>query len=398
MKKALSVNTIHSRIKALRERMEKMNGFDTLMIISRVNQFYFTGTIQDGVLVIQKNGEEIFFVRKSVARAKDESAFEKIIPIRSYKDMRAYLSENLGHVYIEKEIVPLAMLDRIQKYFKMEKISPLDGVLSALRAVKSDDEVELIRQSAYLHAKLMNEVVPSLLREGISETDFAGQLYAEMLRMGHHGVSRFAMFQMEAVIGQLGFGINSIYPTNFDGPGGMKGMYPAVPILGERESTLKQGELVFVDVGFGYQGYHSDKTQIYAFGSEPDAHVLRTHRACMDVLKKAESLLKPGADPGELYDQCVQDLPEELSVNFMGKGADAVRFLGHGVGLYIDELPIITSNYHVPLQKNMIIAIEPKCAIEGVGLVGVEETYVITEDGAQCLTGGATEIIVVPEF
>lgn len=384
--------------KRRRELLSVLNNkehFDTAIVIGRVNLYYYLGTIQDGLFVIRSNGDSFFFVRKSVARAKMESDFNSIIQIRSYSDMNQHLPQNLGHVYLETEVVPMAMLSRIQKYFDMPAIHGLDGIISMMRSKKDPEEIALIESSAQRHNQVMLEVVPALLREGMSETDFAAELYAEMIKHGHHGVSRFSMFQMEMIIGQFGFGDTSIYPTNFDGPGGMKGMSPAVPIVGDRNRKLKKGDLVFVDVGFGYEGYHSDKTQVYSFGTPPDEHVASIHNACIGVMKKAEALIVPGADPGRIYDLAMADLPLELSEHFMGFG-ESIRFLGHGVGLFIDELPVITSKYHVPLEEGMIIALEPKCGIEGVGTVGVEETFLVTSDGAKCLTGGPKEIITLP--
>jgi Xaa-Pro aminopeptidase len=393
----LSKHIIEDRLQklflALNSSPEK---YDTAIIIGRINLYYYTGTMQDGLLVLRSNGDSYFFVRKSADRAKIESPFKPIYKIQSYRDMRTHLPEDLGSVYIETESVPIAMLDRIRKHFAMDRILPLDRLIALQRAVKSAYELEFIRESGRRHQILMEKTVPSLLREGMSETDFAAELYAEMIKSGHHGVSRFSMFQMEMIIGQLGFGETSLYPTNFDGPGGMQGMYPVVPIIGNRDRTLKKGDSVFVDVGFGYMGYHSDKTQVYSFRSEPDETALQVHRACIGVLEKAASLIKPGANPSDIYQVATNDLPEVLSEHFMGYGSDSVKFLGHGVGLYIDELPIISAGYSIPLQENMVIALEPKRGVEGVGMIGVEETFVVTKAGAECITGGPLPIMVIP--
>ncbi|NLW88283.1 MAG: aminopeptidase P family protein [Clostridiaceae bacterium] len=369
--------------------------YDTVLIIGRVNQYYYTGTMQDGILVLRKDGSMFFFVRKSYERAKIESPFEPIIRISTYRDILAFLPEDLGKVCVETEAVPVAMLDRIRKYFRMDGILPLDRVIATQRAVKGSEELGMIHESGRRHADIMEHTVPAILREGMSETDFAAELYAEMIKKGHHGVSRFSMFQMEIIIGQFGFGETSLYPTNFDGPGGMKGMSPVVPILGDRERILKKGDMVFVDVGFGYMGYHSDKTQVYSFGAEPSDLAVRTHRACIDVMNQVVSGIRPGAIPADIYISSTANLPEELSEHFMGYNGEKVKFLGHGVGLFVDELPIIAGGYKEPLRENMVIAIEPKCGIEGVGTVGVEETYVVTKNGAECLTGGPKDIVTV---
>jgi Xaa-Pro dipeptidase len=369
-------------------------GFDTALVVGRVNQYYLTGTMQNGVLALRGDGSYRFFVRKSFERARAESPLEGIVRMDGYRDMLSELPSDLGRTYIETEVMPLAMLERIRKYLKPSEILPLDQVLLAQRAVKDPDEVSLIEESGRLHGKLLETTVPSLLREGMSEVDLAAEMYSAMLKAGHHGLSRFSMFQMEMVIGQVGFGEDSLYPTNFDGPGGMLGMHPAVPILGSRERRLRKGDIVFADVGHGVLGYHSDKTQVYCFGAKPPAAAVQAHEACRAVLKKALGLLKPGVTAGEVYDQAMSDLPDCLSRNFMGY-KESVKFLGHGVGLHIDEAPIIMSNNKAPLLENMVIALEPKCGIEGVGMVGVEETYLVTASGPKCLTGGDRGIVVV---
>ncbi len=396
MRSLVNRSMSESRLTLLRQNLASASvEYDTVLIIGRVNQYYYTGTMQDGILVLRKGGEIFFFVRKSYERACMESPFEPIIKMNTYRDMLDYLPENLGSVYIETESVPVAMLERIRKHFHMERILPLDRLIAIQRAVKTPEEIELIRESATRHADIMENTVPALLREGMSETDFGAELYAEMIKKGHHGVSRFSMFQMEIIIGQFGFGESSLYPTNFDGPGGMKGMSPVVPILGNRERLLQKGDLIFVDVGFGYMGYHSDKTQVYSFGAEPDELSIKTHRACIQVLDRVVSGIRSGADPSVIYREATTDLPEELNTNFMGYGGEQVKFLGHGVGLFIDELPIISGGYKEHLRENMVIAVEPKCGVEGIGTVGVEETYIVGANGAECITGGPKDIVRV---
>ncbi|NLN05795.1 MAG: aminopeptidase P family protein [Clostridiaceae bacterium] len=383
---------LEKRISNLYEVM-KDKDYDTILIINRINQYYFTGTMQDGVLVFRKDGTVKFFVRRSCDRARMECPLDIVCPMNTYKDMLDYLPSDLGIVYMETQTVTMAIKERLEKYFGFDAVKSIDRKICVLRAVKSDYELEFIKESGRQHEILMTSIIPSILRDGMSETDFLSELYMHMVKLGHHGLSRFNMFQMEMVIGQIGFGDNSTYPTNFDGPGGMKGMSPAVPIIGDRNRYLKKGDLVFVDVGYGVEGYHSDKSQVYSFKAKPDDRVLEIHRACMEVQKKTASMMKEGAVPSEIYERIMAELPASL-VNFMGM-YDPVRFLGHGVGLHIDEFPIIAKGFNLPLKQNMVVSLEPKCALEKTGTVGVEETYVIGRDGAECITGGARDIIVV---
>lgn len=369
--------------------------WDTAVIISKVNQYYFMGTMQDAFLLIDKNGGRRYHVRRSEDRALDESPLpESVFKMNSYRDAAA-MGNELGSTYLELEFVPYAMVNRLQKYFRMKKIGSLDRTLNKTRSIKTPYELFWIETSGRQHKKLLVDVVPTLLREGMSEPEFLGEIKSAMMGLGYQGWSRFQMFQTEGDIGQIGFGANSIYPTSFDGPGGARGNSAAVPLSGNYDSRLKKGDLVFVDVGFGMRGYHTDKTQVFMFGAEPSEEMKAAHEMCLDIQKRTVDLLKPGAVPSEIYSEIVSPLTDEEKLHFMGYGEHAVKFLGHGVGLYIDEYPVIAGGFDEPLAENMVIALEPKKGIEGVGMLGVEETYLIEKDGARVLTGGEREIIVV---
>lgn len=370
--------------------------WNTALILSRVNQYYFTGTMQDGLLLIKNDRTVIYFARRSYERAKTESPLDNVIyPMESYRDAAVVAGADLGNVFLEPEVVTMGILERLNKYFKMETMSNIEPVIFGLRSIKSQYELHWMKESGKQHQRLLDEVVPGILREGMSELEFTAELYEEMLKIGHHGVSRFYRHQTEMIAGQIGFGENSLYPTNFDGPGGMKGMYSAVPILGDRERLLKKGDIVFVDVGFGMYGYHSDRTQVYMFGAQPSEEINKAHRLCMEVQKRTAELLRPGNIPSRIYEEVTSKLDEKALENFMGFGNRRVKFLGHGIGLHIDEYPAIANGFNSPLEENMVLALEPKKGIVGVGMVGVEDTYIVTPDGGLCITGGEKDIVVV---
>ena len=370
--------------------------WSTAFILSRVNQYYFTGTMQDGMLVIRRDAPDPwYFVRRSYERAKIESPLSCVYPMGSYRDAAAMLGRDCGNTYLETEIITIGILGRLRKHFDLGEVQSLDRVIQNVRAVKSPYELSWMRQSGKAHQTLLMDIVPTLLREGVSEADFVAELYEHMVKLGYHGVSRFAIFQTEMVVGQVGFGENSLYPTSFDGPGGAKGLCPAVPLLGSRERRLQRGDLVFVDIGFGMNGYHSDKTQVYQFGGKPSEETLRVHRKCIEIQSRTAALLKSGAIPAEIYRTVMQEIDAEFQENFMGFGQQRVAFFGHGIGLHVDEPPVIAEGFKAPLQENMIIAVEPKKGIAGVGTVGVEDTYIITPDGGECITGGGHDIILL---
>jgi Xaa-Pro aminopeptidase len=216
-----------------------------------------------------------------------------------------------------------------------------------------------------------------------------------MMEEGHHGFARFGMFDTNIGIGQLGFGESSLYPTYFDGPGGNYGMSPAMPFWGSRERKLKKGDLVFVDVAFGLDGYHTDKTMSYMFGKSIPEKAIAEHDKCIEIQKRTAALLKPGAIPANIYREVMDALDNEFLVNFMGYGNRRVKFLGHGIGLQIDETPVLAAGFEEPIEEGMVFAIEPKKGISGVGMVGTENTYLVSAEGGQCLTGSNPGLILV---
>jgi Xaa-Pro aminopeptidase len=272
----------------------------------------------------------------------------------------------------------------------------LDAPIALTRAVKSPYELAIMERAGAAHRRILEEQAPALLREGISEAEFACDLYSLMVREGHQGTVRFNMFNVDIVIGQLGFGENSLCPTSFNGPGGCRGLGAAAPVLGSRERKLAPGDLVFADIGFGVEGYATDKTMIYAFGRPLPAEALAIHARCVEIQRELASRLKPGAIPSEIYASVTGSLEPAFRTNFMGFGDRRASFLGHGVGLQIDEPPVIAEGFDEPLTEGMVLALEPKKGVPGVGMVGTENTYLVTPEGGRSLTGSHSGPILVP--
>jgi len=368
------------RIQALFDALDASGkDWDTALIIDRVNQYYFTGTMQDGILVLKRGGAATLFVRRSYQRALEESSLNDIRPIKSYRDMLSVLDGALGGTFVETELVPVAVLERIQKHFTMDAVYPLDRLIQGLRAVKSAYELALMEEAG----------------RSMSEARFMAELYRAMVGLGHQGLIRFSGFQNEIAVGQFGFGESTLYPTNFDGPGGMRGMSPLLPAVGSPERFLKKGDLVFVDMAFGFWGYQTDKTQVYAFKGRPPEEAVRLHSECMKVQAETAALLKPGNIPSEIYTTITARLSPELAENFMGGKNRRAPFIGHGIGLYVDEHPVLALGFDAPLQNGMVLALEPKAVAPPYGTVGAEETYVVTDAGGRCITGGAAEIMEI---
>jgi Xaa-Pro aminopeptidase len=387
---------LNARMQAIRKRMDQDHPeWELLAIFSKVNQFYFTGTMQDAVLLIPRSQDASYWVRRNIQRAQDESEFPDIRQMGSFRDAAATFASLPEVIHVEGERLPLSIFQRFNKHFKCKSPAPADLSISAVRAVKSEYELERMRKAGIIHQRILEERVPELLKEGISEAQFASELYPVMVAEGHHGIARFGMYDTEMLIGHLCFGESSIYPTYFDGPGGNYGMSPAVPLLGSRERLLKKGDLVFVDVGCGVDGYNTDKTMTYVFEGELPREAVEIHRRCVDIQNETAAMLKPGAIPSEIFATVTEKLEAEFMQNFMGFGARQASFLGHGIGLHVDEWPVLAKGFDEPLQENMVIAIEPKKGLAGIGMVGTENTFLVTPAGGESLTGNHPGLIPV---
>jgi len=387
---------LEHRLCALRCRMNQdCPDWEFVAIFSKINQFYFTGTMQDGVLLVPRDQPAIYWVRRSIQRALNESEFDDIRLMQSFRDAAAAMGPIPATVHLESERVPLAMYQRFNKHFSFSQVQSADFSIAAVRAVKSPYELKRMKKSGKIHNEILVDRLPGLLYEGMSEADLGAALYPEMIKKGHHGLARFSMYDTEVLLGHICFGESSIYPTSFDGPGGNYGMSPAVPLLGSHHRTLKAGDLVFVDIGCGIDGYHTDKTMTYVYKGTLPQSAIDIHKRCVQIQNETAELLKPGAIPSQIYATITAKMDNQFTTNFMGFGDRQARFLGHGIGLHIDEWPVLAKGFDEPLQENMVLAIEPKKGIAGIGMVGTENTFVVTPQGGCCITGNHPGLIQV---
>ncbi|WP_010252029.1 M24 family metallopeptidase [Acetivibrio cellulolyticus] len=389
---------LETRMRRFRDKMDVSDPeWKVVVVFSKINLYYFTGTMQDGMLIIPRNEEAILWVRRSFERALDESLFKVIKPMNSFADVKMPIEKGEVplKVHLETETVPLALYQRFHKYFPFDEVKSVDTYIASVRSVKSEYELSLMEKSGEIHRRVLEDRVPKMLREGMSEAELATELFAALMEEGYHGITRFGMFDTEIMLGHIGFGESSIYPSYFNGPGGNYGLSPAVPVFGSRERKLKKGDMVFIDIGCGVEGYHTDKTMTYMFGSSLCEDAIDAHRKCVEIQNQIAEMLKPGEIPSNIYKTVISRLRDDFLKNFMGFGERQVKFLGHGIGLIVDELPVIAQGFDEPLQTGMVFAVEPKKGIKNVGMVGIENTFLVTQQGGRCITGDNMGLIPV---
>ncbi|MDR2487915.1 MAG: Xaa-Pro peptidase family protein [Desulfovibrio sp.] len=374
-----------------------------ILTFSRNSIYYFTGTMGFGVFWLPLEGEPLLMVRKGLERARLESPGLAIVPFRSFSDL-----ENLavkhdvpfpGAVAAEQSSLPWALADNLKSKLTKTVISEADTVLSRLRAVKTPWELAKMRLAGAGHARAVEIELPRKIRPGMSEMEIARLTIDVFFDSGSCGLTRMHNYGEEILLGHISGGDNGNFPTFYNGALGCKGLHPTAPFFGSANSLWNPGDLLTHDAGFCCQGYNSDKTQTF-FAGRADAipaKVQKAYDVCRDIASCIAAQMKPGTVPSALYGQAMDKAAKEgFADGFMGIGDNKVPFLGHGIGLCIDEWPVLAKRFDTPLQAGMTIAVEPKIGLPGIGMVGIENTWEISEDGAVCLSSnGCTEIICI---
>jgi len=365
-------------------RVRRFMDCDALVILQNVDQYYLTGTIQTGVLWFPREGEPLLAVRKSYERAKLESAVRNVVPLKSYSQLPELISNPGETLGFELDILPVATYQQIAKYFAKAKIVDGSTALNIALSVKTAYEIECIRRAAQQLDTMFLDV-PKQLHEGLAEFELAARIEYVLRMAGHQGFTRVRRFNMEMHYGAVSFAETAAYPHAFDGPVGVRGLYPATPTMGSRR-TLKRNEPVMIDICGGYAGYIADGSRTYSIG--PLSQQMKdTYQYILELNTWIEDQLCPGNIPSRIYQDILDRVAKtSFSSYFMGAGENQVRFVAHSVGLELDEIPVIAPKFDAPLEAGNVFAVEPKVFYPGLGGVGVENTYVITENACERLT------------
>ena len=360
--------------------------------------------ISDQIMASEfKNGNAdenaVKVVHSSAAIPAEAMVVSKTVNEDLKKTLTKFLVEYNNKDYFDKVIkkadATVDWLNMLRKYMPFKEYTDIDGLLCSLRLVKSSYELELMKRSGAIHQTVLEQLAPKMIKEGISEAELAVSLYTEMLKRGSHGIARMNLPLGEDVIGVASFGKSGLVRTAFDGPGGTGGTCIAVQSIGSPFRKLKAGRLVYLDIPCGVEGYHTDKTIVYYFGDinkDPNRDlILAAHEHCIMLERFAAAMLKPGTVVEDIYNETMKQFDSRFAAGFMNGG----KFLGHSIGLTMDESPAIANRFKEVLTEGMTFALEPKIALPGIGMVGSENTYLVTANGGKALTGSPHKLYCI---
>ncbi|MHB1420774.1 MAG: M24 family metallopeptidase [Bacillota bacterium] len=386
---------LQKRTSRLQEQMA-VQKLDGVLVVQNMDLYYFTGTAQNAHLFIPVDGLPLLMVRKDLARAKQESTLERVVPLASLKGLSKLLQEYgykiPGRMGLEMDVVPAGQFLKYQEIFPQTDMVDAAQIIRKLRMIKSPYELSRLREAARRH-DAMFKAVPGILREGMTEQELAAELEFYSRKQGHLGIIPFRGFNQMLFFGHAMSGSNAAVSSGFDTPLGGPGNAPMFPQGGNSKIIARQ-EPVIIDFVGNYEGYLVDATRVFSLGSV-DPQLAKAHQLSLNIQEAIIERGLPGKTWGELYDVAMEMAKaSDFGDHFLGFGSP-VGFVGHGLGLELDELPVLARGFNQPLEEGMVIALEPKFVFPSRGAVGIENTLVVTAQGMDKLTTTIEELVVL---
>ncbi len=354
-----TINRIHN----LQNRLSAL-GCDVYLVEDPINLEYLTGAKVSAGKLLVYNDHATFLVDGRYFEDCTKKCPCEVVLYRSDKKLVEYLREEIKTLGFSTSHTSYKTFIDLQKQMSAKSIDlvPVDDPVKFLRAIKSKEEIKLLKEASELGSKGYDFVVQNL-KEGVTEEELAFGL--EFFWKSHGGKN----LAFEPIIA---FGANSSKPHYRAGT-----------------TKLKKEDIVLIDIGVVKSSYHSDMTRTVFFG-KPNSKLEEIYEIVREAQSRALNLCKPGTTVGELDDAARKFIKEK------GYGESFSHGLGHGVGLEIHEYPIIRNSpgtSAIKLEPGMAITIEPGIYLPGIGGVRIEDLVVITENGHMNLTDRPKELL-----
>lgn len=390
-----TVEELTGRISVLRQYLTE-NSIDLAILSQNSDVFYYSGSMQPLYIVVPAQGEAFCLARKGLTRINSEVRHIDIEPFSGGKDLtvifgRRGLAE-ARKVGLTLDTLSYASATRLQKLFQQAELRDIAWDVRLLRMVKSEAEIAIQRRAGEIESKVL-AIVQSTLEPGMTELELSGILES-YFRLNGHGVT--VPCRREGVdtvpFGVCSSGTNSLAGTKFDGICAGIGLSAGTP-YGASRQPIAEGAPIIIDFGFNLDGYIIDQTRMASIG-KPSGEVTAAYNAMLEIEREIMAMLRPGVSWEEPYNRAVE-MANEMGYadTFMGVGTERVKFVGHGVGNELDEPPYLAPDMKDELAAGMVVAIEPKVALPGVGVVGIEDTVVIRDGGTEMLTTADADFI-----
>jgi Xaa-Pro dipeptidase len=375
---------VNQRLMKLREKIAEAR-LDGALFNYAVDVFYFTGTRQNSVLWIPVNGDPVLLVRKSFSRAVQESIVRDVRPFPSSRDLPDVIGRSVKTIGLTFDILPMQHFNYYRNLLPDLEFKDISAVNRELRSVKSPWELEQMRMSGRMLAEAFSSI-PEFLKPGMRELDLAAEFEYRLRSLGIGGHLRIRGFNQEITGG------NAAVSGCFDGPVTGRGQWIAAP-YGPSVDPIMEGLPIIVDYGGSYNGYIVDMTRIFCLG-KLDPMIEDAFKVSLDIQAWIRENLLPGTICEDIFFAASKMAADAgLAEHFMGHPGELAKFVGHGVGLELDELPVLAPKFRAPLLIGQTIAVEPKFLFPNRGAIGIENTFAVSEKDCEKLTILSDEIV-----
>lgn len=375
----LSQEEADRRLAKIRAAMHGL-GMEYGLITGNSNKYYLTGRVFLGSILVTPSSIT-YYVRRPV-----ELEGENVVYFRKPEE----ISVDFPSIALELDELSYNQVVRLTKVFHDDRPGNLSAALRIARAVKTAEEIGMIEGSGVLQDSVYRKI-PGLYEQGMSDIELQIEIERASRLEGCLGQFRISGDSMELFMGNVLAGDNADSPSPYDFAMGGAGIDPSIPV-GADGTLIKRGMSVMVDVNGNYTGYMTDMTRVFRAGKVSEL-AEKAHRTSIDIHRLLQSAAKPGTLASDLYNMALELVRErDLESYYMGHRQHA-GFIGHGVGIEINELPVIAPRSKDIVAKHNVIALEPKFVIPGTGAVGIENTYVVEDDGMRCVTHAPEEMI-----
>ena len=369
----------------IQQAMRKINADGCLLTVD-VNLYYTTGRIYSGYFYLPAEGAPWFFVKRPNGLAGDHVEYIRK-PEQMAELFAFYGLEMPEKLLLEADELTYNDYIRLQKIFNPKETGNATAMMRELRRIKTPYEIEMFRISAERHAKTYAEI-PECFRPGMTDLEFQYEIEKRMRKNGSIGLFRAFGANMDIFMGSILAGENAEVPSPFDFALGGSGIDASCP-LGANGTPLKEGTAIMVG---NYTAYMTDMTRVFSVGHLTGL-AYRAHQTALLIESEIENIARPGTPCAELYEIAAKITESQrLGAYFMGTKQQA-KFVGHGIGIQINELPVLTPRSKDMLEPNMVFALEPKYVIPGIGAVGIENSFLVTETGLEKITHFTEDII-----
>lgn len=365
-------------------------GIDAALITCNVNLIYTYGRVVSGYLYLPLNAPARLFIKRP-----NDIEGEHIHPIRKPEQITGLLKE-CGlplpvKLMLEGDELPFTEYNRLAACFpETEVVSCGTALIRQARSIKTPIEIEMFRRSGIAHAKAY-EQIPSVYQPGMTDRQLSVEIERLMRLEGCLGIFRVFGQSMEIFMGSLLAGDNAAVPSPYDFALGGKGLDPSLP-GGVSGTLLQAGQCFMVDMGGNFYGYMGDMSRVFSIGKLLE-QAYAAHQTCLEIQEEIVAMAKPGTVCEDMYNKAIEIVTKAgFADYFMGVDQKA-KFIGHGIGLEINEMPVLAPRMKQELEPGMVFALEPKIVLPGIGPVGIENSWAVTTDGLEKLTLCKEEII-----